>query len=256
MLTTAAPRPFFQITGLRLRLWPILLAAIMMQAMLVPARDAARWMFHEHPAWLGHQVWGFVVLAELFQLSVGVIVACALRRVLPQAQTHLQWPPDRSYAGVAILIGIGMAGTMLVADYWPDLLHQTAPKTSYDLTPVGVPGWLFAEGLAGPNEELVFRGILVGMLAILVPGRVQLGRIDLPVAGVLVGILFAAAHYQSFVMAPLSQAVAQQLYAFIWGLIYVWLMERSRSLLAPAIAHGIGNALEVAAVMLLTLMWR
>ena len=256
MLTTAAPRPFFQITGLRLRLWPILLAGIMMQAMLVPAREAARWVFHQHPAWLGHQVWAFVVLAELFQLIVGLIVACTLRRVLPQAHTHLQWPPDRSFAGVAVLIGIGMAGTMLVADYWSDLLHQSAPKTSYDLTLVGVPGWLFAEGLAGPNEELVFRGILVGILTVLVPGRVQFGRIDLPVAGVVVGILFAAAHYQSFVVAPFSQAVAQQLYAFIWGLIYVWLMERSRSLLAPAIAHGIGNALEVAAVMLLTLMWR
>ena len=255
MLTTATPRPFFQITRLRLRLWPILLAAILMQAMLVPARNAARWVFKAHPAWLGHQLWGFVVLAELVQMIVGLIVACALRRILPRAQTHLQWPPDRSYAGVAVLIGIGMAGTMLVADYWHDLLHQTAPKTSYELTPMGIPGWLFAEGLAGPNEELVFRGVLVGMLAVLVPGRVQLGRIDLPVAGVLVGILFAAAHYQSFIVDPLSQAVAQQLYAFIWGLIYVWLMERSRSLLAPAIAHGIGNTLEVAAVMLLTLMW-
>jgi membrane protease YdiL (CAAX protease family) len=32
-------------------------------------------------------------------------------------------------------------------------------------------------------------------------------------------------------------------------------MERSRSLLAPMIAHGVGDLLEVAAVMLLSVAW-
>jgi hypothetical protein len=40
--------------------------------------------------------------------------------------------------------------------------------------------------------------------------------------------------------------------AFVFGLTYVWLMERSRSLLAPMTAHGLGDMLEVAAVMVLT----
>ena len=256
MSTTAtAPRPFFQITGLRLRLWPILLAAILMQAMLVPARDAARWVFKGHPGWFGHQIWAFVVLAEVFQIIVGLTAAFVLRRLLPQADTHLRWPPRRSYAGLALLIGIGLGAAMLVADYWPELLHHAAPKNPYELTRLGIPGWLFAEGLAGPNEELVFRGVLVGMLAVLVPGRVQLGRIDLPVAGVIVGLLFAAAHYESFLVDPFYQAFAQQLYAFVWGLIYVWLMERSKSLLAPAIAHGVGDMVEVGAIMALTAIW-
>jgi membrane protease YdiL (CAAX protease family) len=49
---------------------------------------------------------------------------------------------------------------------------------------------------------------------------------------------------------PLPLAIAQQLYAFAFGLVYVWLMERSRSLLAPMIAHGVGDALEVAVMWL------
>ena len=44
-------------------------------------------------------------------------------------------------------------------------------------------------------------------------------------------------------------------YAFIWGLTYVWLMERSKSLVAPIVAHGVGNFVEVAAVMGLLLVW-
>ena len=50
--------------------------------------------------------------------------------------------------------------------------------------------------------------------------------------------------------------MVQQLCAFVFGLAYVWLMERSRSLLAPMIAHGVGDMLEVAAVMVLTAAWR
>lgn len=48
----------------------------------------------------------------------------------------------------------------------------------------------------------------------------------------------------------------QQLYAFGFGLTYVRLMERSRSLVAPMIAHGLSDMLEVGAVMLLSVAWR
>jgi membrane protease YdiL (CAAX protease family) len=80
-------------------------------------------------------------------------------------------------------------------------------------------------------------------------------RLELPVSGVVVALLFSAAHVESFFTGPLGQAIAQQLYAFGFGLIYVWLMERSRRLLAPMIAHGVGDMLEVGAVMLLSVAW-
>ncbi len=110
-------------------------------------------------------------------------------------------------------------------------------------------------GSSGLCEETIFRGLLVGMLTVLVPGRVRVGRFDFPFSGLVVAVLFGLAHYNSFLVDPLWMAVAQQLYAFAFGLIYVWLMERSRSLVAPMIAHGVGDALEVAAVMVLQVAW-
>jgi hypothetical protein len=101
----------------------------------------------------------------------------------------------------------------------------------------------------GFAEETIFRGLLVGMLVVLVPGRLRIGRIDLPIAGYIVSLLFGIAHWESFVNDPPHLAIAQQLYAFVWGLLYVWLMERSKSLLAPIIAHGVGNTVEVGIVM-------
>jgi membrane protease YdiL (CAAX protease family) len=254
--TALAPsRPLFQVTGFKLRLWPIVFAAILMQLMLWPAREAARWLFGHEPGWFHHQVWAFVGLAELFQIAVGLAAVAIMRRCLPQVDPYLRWPPQRSYAGLAVLIGVGMALLMLVADYWPQLLSRTAPQGGYEMTALGIPGWLAVMFAAGPNEEIIFRGVLVGMLTVLVPGRVRLAQFEIPVSGVIVGLLFGAAHYGSFFNDPLYQAVAQQLYAFVFGLTYVWLMERSRSLLAPMIAHGVGDLLEVAAVMLLSAAW-
>jgi membrane protease YdiL (CAAX protease family) len=253
--TLRATRPWFEVVGLRFRLWPIVLAGVLMQGLLWPAREAARWIFKHDEAVFHHQVWAFVGLAELLQAGAGLLAVLVLRRVLPRADAHLRWPPGRSDVPLAILVGGVMALIMLIADYWPQLLARTAPDGGYEMTAIGIPGWLAVMFAAGPNEEIVFRGVLVGMLTVLVPGRVRCGRLEVPVSGVIVGLLFGGAHYRSFVVDPLHQAIAQQLYAFGFGLTYVWLMERSRSLLAPMIAHGLSDLLEVGAVMLMSVAW-
>lgn len=259
-LASPPPRPFVEVTGFRLRLWatlwPIVLAAVLMQTLLVPGREAARWVFKHNIEFFQHQVWVFVALATAFQLLTGLLALAVLRRALSQADSHLRWPPGRTCIGLAVVVGVAMGLIMLVADYWPQLLTHTAPNGGYDISsPGAVAGWLGVMLAAGPNEEIVFRGLLVGMLVVLVPGRLRIGRLDLPVAAYIVAALFGLAHYDSFLHNPLNLAIAQQVYAFVWGLAYVWLMERSRSLLAPMIAHGLGDAVEVGAVMLLMATW-
>ena len=70
-------------------------------------------------------------------------------------------------------------------------------------------------------------------------------------AAYVASLLFGLAHYDSFLLNPLHLAIAQQIYAFAWGLAYVWLMEKSDSLLAPTIAHGLSDMVEVGAVIAL-----
>ena len=60
----------------------------------------------------------------------------------------------------------------------------------------------------------------------------------------------ANAAYDVDILPPASP-IAQQIYAFAWGLAYVWLMEKSDSLLAPTIAHGLSDMVEVGAVIAL-----
>lgn len=243
-------RSFFAITGLRLRVWPIVVAAIVMQILLVPARWVAQQIFVHGPAsWASH-VGMYVFVAIVLQALCGLFGIAVLRRVLPRADAHLRWPAGPSLVGASIAIGVAMGLVMFVADYWPDMRDGTPPR-DYPLDPGIAAGWLLAMITTGLAEETIFRGLLVGMLAVLVPGRVRAGGFEIPVAGVLVAALFGLAHYGSFFTAPLAMAIAQQVYAFVWGLVYVWLMERSDSLLAPIVAHGLGNFVEVA----LALVW-
>ena len=253
---TLPRRPFVEFSGVHFRLWPVLLAAALMQAVLWPARELARWIAHQEAGFFNAHVWAFVGLAMVFQTLAGLACIAVMRRVLPNAPTYLRWPSrGQGLIRLGFAIGVGMALTMLVADYWPQLIAHRAPDGGYDTSPVGVAGWLAVMASSGLCEETIFRGLLVGMLTVLVPGRVRCGRFEIPFSGLVVALLFGLAHYTSFLVDPLWMAVAQQLYAFVFGLLYVWLMERSRSLVAPMIAHGVGDALEVAAVMVLQVAW-
>lgn len=248
--TQSPSQRLFEIYQLRFRLWPIVAAALLMEGMLRLGRVPAKWIFKQGPADWADRPWIYVALAIIFQALLGLAAIAAMRRFLPQADAHLRLPKKgRAMVGTALLFGIGMGLVMLVADYWPQMLGGTAP-TDYPVDAVDSPGWLFAMGITGFAEETIFRGFLVGGLAVLVPGRLRIGRLDLPLSAYLVALMFGVAHWQSFTVNPFAMAAAQQIYAFAWGIIYVWLMHRSNSLVAPIIAHGVSNAVEVGLVML------
>lgn len=255
MTEIAASRPFISLYRFKFRIWPILLAAVLMQGTLTAGQEVAKWIYKNGPpGWEGH-VSIFFLLAIAFQALLGLAGIFIMKRLLPQADAHLRSPPGRSYVGLAFLIGIGMGLIMLVADYWPALLSRTPLNTSYSTSPLDTAGFLLGMLITGLAEETIFRGLLVGFLIVLVPGRLRIGAVDLPVAAYIVALLFALAHWRTFLVDPIHQALAQQTYAFLWGLAYVWLMERSKSLLAPIVAHGMGNFTEVGLIILLTAAW-
>ena len=254
-LSPTTVRPGFEVTGFRFRWFSvpaIVVAAVLMQTMLVPGRELARWLFKTNPEIFHQQRWAFMALAELFQFMTGLIAVLLLRRFAPHAPTYLRLPRKRSDWWLAAGMGLAFALIMLVVDFWPQfLLHEPFPDQGYETTPIGVAGWMFAMLGAGPNEELVFRSFLVGGLGLFVPGRVRLGSFEVPLSGVVVALLFAAAHYQSFFHDPLAMAIGQQIYAIAFAILYVWLMERASSVVAPMITHGLSDAGEVAATMIL-----
>lgn len=255
---TRTTAPFFALTGVALRplalLW-LVLALGLMEGLLTLGRETGRLVFRQGAdVWAGHGS-VFLALAMFFQTLLALACVPLLRRFLPRADDHLRRPPVRSYFGLAMAIGVAMGLFMLVADYAPALLAGDVPDRRYSTSLFDEIFYPVTMLFTGLPEETLFRGVMVGALAVLIPGRVRIGRIDLPLAAFLVAGLFGVAHWRSFTAGPLHLAIAQQLYAFLFALIYVWLMERSRSLLAPMVAHGVGNGVEVAAVVLLARAW-
>jgi uncharacterized protein len=259
MTDAVRSRPFFEVRDLKLPPWwrvmvYLIGAVVLMEGLLILGREPARWIWMHGPADWSDRPWIFITLAILFQAIIGLIALAVMKRLLPQADAHLRWPPGKSFAGLAVLLGLTMGLIMLAADYWPQLLSHTTIH-DYPTDPVNASGWLLAMGVTGLAEETIFRGLLVGGLAFLIPGRLRLGSLDLPLAAYIVAILLGAAHYDSFLVSPLYLALAQLIYAFLWGLAYVWLMERSKSLLAPIIAHGVSDMTEVGAVIAIAILW-
>ncbi|MCO4760004.1 MAG: CPBP family intramembrane metalloprotease [Myxococcales bacterium] len=85
-------------------------------------------------------------------------------------------------------------------------------------------------------EEIFFRGWVLGRLRVALPARRRLLGVPFGSAHVLSAALFALIH---LVAVP----SAHRLLVFFPGLLFAWLTERSRSVIAPAVNHTLSNVL-------------
>ena len=76
------------------------------------------------------------------------------------------------------------------------------------------------------------------------PGKVHVGRFEMSWAGVLVAVIFALLHASNFDTRAWPLALGQQVYAFALGVLYAYWLEKSRSIVAPAIGHNAGDVVE------------
>jgi membrane protease YdiL (CAAX protease family) len=240
-IAAAAPRPF------RLKLLPIALTVVLglglpyvaayfsaFAAKLwgAPAPDGPTlpWLYSQHAA----------------QLVCALIAIAIMKRLVP-ANYGLQWPPGRTYIGEALLWSALLGVVMTIVDFAPNLIARTAPDPGYPLSQT--PGWLFFEGVyVGPTEEIPFRALLVTYLVTTMPGKLRLGSFDPSWAGIIVAAIFALAHVTSFWTEAWPLALGQQLYAFVFGVLYAYWLEKSRSIVAPIIGHNVGDVVETAIV--------
>ena len=186
----------------------------------------------------------WLFIHHTFQLLLALIAIAILKRMVP-ADYGLHRPRGRNYIGPAILWGLFFGLLMTLWDYFPALLAHSAPHLDYPLTRQNMIGWLTFEGLyVGPTEEIPFRALLVSFLAATMPGRVRAFGYTMNAAGILVALIFALAHLSSFWTEAWPLALAQQAYAFMLGVLYAYWLEKSGSVLAPAIGHNVGDVSE------------
>jgi membrane protease YdiL (CAAX protease family) len=135
----------------------------------------------------------------------------------------------------------------------PLLIKHQAPTFDYPLTRANVIGWLSFEWiLPGPSEEILFRGLIQTYLAQTWKGVWQIGKVSIPAAGILSTLIFCLAHV-NFAQSP-HVSWSQQFFAFGLGIYYSAAYYRTRSLLAPMLAHNFWDGMVF--VMWYVLYWR
>ena len=247
----------FAISGLRVRVWPILATIGLGLLTIIPSGYVYFWFLtrvsREHQAampWLGLYVNHAVMLA----VALVLIAVLSRGRV---SEYGLQWPKRKSYMLSAAAWGAFFGVLMTVVDYLPEIIRHRPPPDHLALTAASLAGWLGAEFIfAGPTEEIPFRGLMLTYLMHRTSGRVRLGKYDMHVAGVMLAIMFALAHMSSFWQGRFWMALGQQIYAFALGILYAYWREKSGSLLAPIIGHNFSDGVEYALMFLMTWLWR
>ena len=242
MTDTAASADSAWWIGPRLRFLPIVLVLVLGMVALEIAFLTVHFVTQAATPGVHWPQWLVLTFAEALELMLALIGIAIARRLLPNADFGLRWPPGRTYIGWAAFWGLAFALIMLVADHWPVLIAMKAPMPPETPTAVNVAGWLGFELLwVGICEETLFRGFLLGVLTALSPSRVRFGRFEISTAGITLALLFALAHAGNFATRPWYEALAQQLYAIALGIIYAWLREHSRSLVPAIVAHSLSD---------------
>ena len=240
MLTEAAEPPF------RLKFRPLLVTVLLGIAVTVGSSLVVVLLFRalRLPS-LQKSLLTFLYVQHGVQLLFALIGIAILKRQFAPADYGLHWPHGKRYFLAAILWGLLLATAVNAGSSWLDValhLKQTGGDVVY--THRNIWGWaLFAWVYVGPTEEIPFRALLVTYLATAMPGKLRFGRFSINGAGVVVALLFALAHLQTFWVENPVDALIHQGYAFMLGVLYAYWLEKSRSIIAPILAHNCSDGI-------------
>lgn len=195
----------------------------------------------------GPSILPFLYIQHGFQLLLALVGIAVLKFWLLPADYGLHWPRGKTYILQAVLWGALFATLVTAASTWMDAALHLPATQEFTITHKNVWGWAVFEGLyVGPTEEIPFRALLVTYLAATMPGKLRIGRFDMNGAGIAVALLFALAHLNTFWMVGWQDALLQQVYALSWGILYAYWLEKSKSIVAPIIAHNVSDGITVA----------
>ena len=189
-------------------------------------RDRVRRRFYRTWTWQGWLTGALVVLAVLILPGIG-LADLGLR--LPDLGALLPDGERDDAAGMVAgaIVGLALAGGahVLVRRRWPTTAqpHNPAADAMLPTTPAARRGWAGLSLSAGVTEELTYRGLVVLVLTLAVPG--------LPHAAVVAvaAVLFGLAHWYQGRLGMLATGAL--------GAVLTQLYLTTGSLLLPMVLH-------------------
>jgi hypothetical protein len=128
---------------------------------------------------------------------------------------------------------------ILVLAAWAYVVGICSPKGEPDVKTL-----LYLAIMPGLNEELIYRGYLLGILDRLMPGKLRIFTAPIGWGVIVISFLFGLLHgfWLDHSLAIRLETVALRNATFS-GFAFAWLRERTGSLVLPVIAHGVQDLL-------------
>lgn len=166
--------------------------------------------------------------AKIYSILACLGIAYLLRAELPPALTGLtlRQKPGAIIPGlIAMLIAGGVAAVL---------------GLGFDRGPFNLVLLLYMAVMPGLNEELVYRGLLLGLLDKLLPPARQVLGAPIGWGSVITALLFGLLH-GFWVEADWSVHIngLPVLFSCLTGMLFAWLQARSGSLVFPVLTHGL-----------------
>lgn len=203
----------------------------------------------------------FITVHHIVQGGVAVaVIGLLVMAGWSWREFGLAWGNVRLALGIVAIFALIYAVLTFGLDFLPYAVSRQQPGLAYQFTPSNVFGVLAFEWLlVGVSEEILFRGLIMGLLARAFHGTVMLGfgraAFRVSIAGILAAAIFAFAHtiaydrafFLPFEFRPDWLQVVQ---AFTLGIYYATLREKTGSLLGPIISHNISDGLYMSMTFL------
>ncbi len=184
--------------------------------------------FLPNGTWQGWLTWGWS--SKTYSVLACLVVVFIVRSVFSRQDLGLTLRQNSGSFGPVVFVLVLMA-------VWSVYVGISYPKGPFDL---GV--LLYMAILPGLNEELVYRGLLLGALNRVFGKDWTLWGANLGWGAVLTSLLFGLLHgfwidrNLSPHLDPMAVAVPGML-----GFVDAWLRERTGSLVMPILAHGVAD---------------
>lgn len=128
---------------------------------------------------------------------------------------------------------------LLALVIWALITGLHSPRGELDIEVL-----LYMALMPGINEELVYRGYMLGILNKLMPQKINFLGASMGCGVLVTSLLFGLLHG---IWVDINLSINIDLIglrnAILSGFIFAWLRERTGSLLAPVIAHGLEDVL-------------
>jgi membrane protease YdiL (CAAX protease family) len=134
------------------------------------------------------------------------------------------------------------------------ILFTFPSQIQYELTATNIISDLtFDFVLTGFSEEILFRGLIMGVLLLSWRGSIRIGSFKISVAGIVATVLFSLAHigidYRTLSITAIYPL--QLVFTTGLGLFYAVMRDKTGSLVGPIIAHGASDGLVTVVQLIL-----